>query len=161
MNVPVAHDHPDLVLERLGLVLPAPPPPIANYRPWTREGPLLFISGQVSTGPGGDLTGVVGETATLEEGVTAARLCGLNLLSQMKAAIGDLADVQCVLKVTGFVKAAVGFGFIPNVVDGCSALLIEVLGEAGLHARSAIGVAELPGGCLVEVDAIVRVAERA
>ncbi|HEV2594639.1 MAG TPA: RidA family protein [Sphingomicrobium sp.] len=98
-------DHPEAILERLGLVLPPPPPPIASYRPWTREGALLFISGQVSTGPAGDATGTLGDGATLEEGVAAARLCGLNLLSQIKAALDDLGKVQCVLKLTGFVKA--------------------------------------------------------
>lgn len=118
------------------------------------------ISGQVSTGPDGDLTGTLGDGAVLEDGVAAARLCGLNLLSQLKAAVGDLGHIQCVLKVTGFAKVAPGFASIPQVIDGCSSLLIEVLGEAGMHARSAIGVGELPRSCLVEIEAIARVADR-
>ena len=149
--------HPETVLRQLGLVLPPPPAPIASYRPWTRAGPLLFISGQVSTGSEGDWTGTLGRSAGLEDGIAAARLCGLNLLSQMKAAVGDLGRVLCVLKLTGFVKASPGCPSIPQVLDGCSSLLVEVLGEAGNHARSAVGVAELPRGCLVEVDAILEV----
>jgi enamine deaminase RidA (YjgF/YER057c/UK114 family) len=150
-------DDPETALRRLGLELPSPPPPVANYRAWTREGPLLFVSGQVSTGPQGDLTGTVGESVSLAGGIAAAWLCGLNILSQMKEAAGDdLGRIQFILKLSGYVQAALRFSSIPQVMDGCLSLLLDMLGEAGIHARSAIGVAELPRGCLVEADAIAR-----
>ena len=152
-------DPPQTALRRLGLTLPVPPSPAADYRPWILDGSLLFISGQLSTGPEGDLTGVLGNDASLADGIAAARLCALNLLSQMQAAAGgDLGRVQSVLKLSGYARASSGFPSIPQVLDGCSTLLVEVLGKAGHHARSAVGVSELPRDCLVEIDAVVRLA---
>jgi enamine deaminase RidA (YjgF/YER057c/UK114 family) len=145
-------DSPKAALQRLGIVLPPAPAPIASYSPWVLDGALLAISGQVSTGPDGDIVGTAGVDATVEDAVAAARLCGLNLLSQIKAAIGDLDRVRTLLKLNGYVKAAPGFTAIPEVVDGCSSLLLQVFGDSGRHARSAVAVPELPRGCLVEVD---------
>ena len=144
-------------LAELGITLAEPPATAGRYRPWIIDGTLLFVSGQISTGPAGDMVGVLGAGATLADGVAAARQCGLNLLSQIRqAAGGDLDRVHSILRLTGFVKVAPSFGDVAQVIDGCSALLADVLGPAAGHARSAVGVADLPRGCLVEVDAIVR-----
>jgi enamine deaminase RidA (YjgF/YER057c/UK114 family) len=143
-------------LAELGIVLPQPNAPVANYVPFVRAGDLLHISGQVSTDASGGIKGVVGEAVDLEGGRRAARICGVNLLAQMKAACGgDLDRVQRVVKLAGFVQAGPDFYDIPQVVNGASDLMVEVFGEAGRHARSAVGVYRLPLGFAVEVDAVV------
>jgi enamine deaminase RidA (YjgF/YER057c/UK114 family) len=150
---------PEERLASLGLVLPEPVRPVANYVPSVRAGDLLHISGQVSTDAAGGVRGVVGEDVSLEEAKRAARICGLNLIAQMKAALdGDLSRVRRVVKLGGFVQAGPGFFEIPQVVNGCSDLMVEVFGDAGRHARSAVGVYRLPMNFAVEVDAVVEVA---
>src|SRR5579875_405374 len=145
-------------LSALGLTLPAPNAPVANYVPFVRAGSFLHISGQVSTDASGGIKGVVGEEVDMETAKKAARLCGINLLAQMKAAAGDLEKVVRVVKLGGFVQAGPAFFDIPQVVNGCSDLMVEVLGDKGKHARSAVGVYRLPMNFAVEVDAVVELA---
>ncbi len=145
-------------LQALGIVLPEPVAPVANYVPFVIAGDLLHISGQVSTDAGGGIRGTVGVELDLEAGVRAARLCGINLLAQIKAATGDLGRVRRVVKLCGFVQAGPAFFDIPKVVNGCSDLMVEAFGEAGRHARSAVGVYRLPLNFSVEVDAVVEIA---
>jgi enamine deaminase RidA (YjgF/YER057c/UK114 family) len=149
------------VEERLiaaGLTLPQPAAPVANYVPFARAGELVHISGQVSVDAAGGVRGVVGEEVDLGAGIGAARLCGINLLAQMKAACdGDLDRIVRVIKLNGFVQAGPAFFDIPMVINGCSDLMVEAFGEAGRHARSAVGVYRLPMGYSVEVDAVVAV----
>lgn len=143
-------------LAALGVVLPEPNSPIANYVPFVRVGDLLHISGQVSLDASGGITGVVGEDVDAERAKQAARLCGINLIAQMKAACdGDLDRVVRVVKLGGFVQAGPDFFDIPQVVNGASDLMVEVFGDAGRHARSAVGVYRLPRNFAVEVDAVV------
>jgi len=149
---------PEARLASLGLVLPDPVRPVANYVPSVRVGDLLHISGQVSTDASGGVRGVVGEDVSLDEAKRAARICGINLIAQMKAALdGDLSRVRRVVKLGGFVQAGPGFFEIPQVVNGASDLMVEVFGDDGRHARSAVGVYRLPLNFAVEVDAIVEV----
>jgi enamine deaminase RidA (YjgF/YER057c/UK114 family) len=145
-------------LAALGITLPQPNPPVANYVPFVRVGDLVHISGQVSIDASGGVRGVVGEDVDAETAKRAARLCGINLLAQMKAACdGDLERVVRVVKLGGFVQAGPGFFEIPAVVNGCSDLMVEALGDAGRHARSAVGVYRLPMNFAVEVDAVVAI----
>lgn len=149
---------PEDRLAALGLTLPAPRAPVANYVPFVRAGDVLYISGQVSTDSSGGVRGVVGEDVSAQEANRAARICGLNLIAQMKAALdGDLTRVVRVVKLSGFVQAGPGFFDIPQVVNGCSDLMVEVFADAGRHARSAVGVYRLPLNFAVEVDAVVQV----
>ncbi len=143
-------------LAELGIELPKPNAPVANYVPFVRVGGLLHISGQVSLDASGGIRGVVGEDVDLDTAIRAARLCGLSLLAQMKAACdGDLGRVSRIVKLGGFVQAGPTFFEIPKVVNGCSDLMVEVFGDAGRHARSAVGVYRLPMNFAVEVDAVV------
>ena len=145
-------------LNELGVVLPQPVAPVANYVPFVRSGNLIHISGQISLDAAGGIKGTVGVDVDLETAQAAARLCGVNLLAQMSAALdGDLERVVRVVKLGGFVQAAGDFEAIPAVINGCSDLMVEVFGDAGRHARSAVGVYRLPLGFAVEVDAIVEV----
>jgi enamine deaminase RidA (YjgF/YER057c/UK114 family) len=144
-------------LSAAGMVLPQPIAPVANYVPFTRVGDLVHISGQVSIDASGGIRGVVGEDVDLETAIRAARLCGVNLLTQMKAAGGgDLEAVVRVVKLGGFVQAGPSFFDIPKVLNGCSDLMVEAFGDAGRHARSAVGVYRLPLNFAVEVDAVVQ-----
>jgi enamine deaminase RidA (YjgF/YER057c/UK114 family) len=146
-------------LAAAGITLPAPVAPIANYVPFVRVGDLVHISGQVSLDAAGGVTGVVGEAVDMETAVRAARLCGVNLIAQMKAACdGDLDRVKRVVKLGGFVQAGPDFFDIPAVINGCSDLMVEAFGDAGRHARSAVGVYRLPRNFAVEVDAVVEIA---
>jgi enamine deaminase RidA (YjgF/YER057c/UK114 family) len=146
-------------LAALGVVLPEPVAPVANYVPFVRSGNLVHISGQVSLDASGGITGIVGEAVDLETAQRAARLCGVNLLAQMRAACdGDLDRVVRVVKLGGFVQAGPDFFDIPSVVNGCSDVMVEAFGEAGRHARSAVGVYRLPRNFAVEVDAVVEIA---
>jgi len=143
-------------LAQLGITLPQPNAPVANYVPFVRAGDLLHISGQVSVDASGGIKGVVGEEVDAEAAKRAARMCGINLIAQMKAACdGDLDRVVRVVKLGGFVQAGPNFFEIPQVVNGCSDLMVEVFGDAGRHARSAVGVYRLPMNFAVEVDAVV------
>ncbi|MDB5481274.1 MAG: hypothetical protein JWO83_2327 [Caulobacteraceae bacterium] len=147
---------PTARIAALDIVLPTPVAPVANYTPFVRSGNLIHISGQVSVDATGGIRGVVGEDVDLERAMAAARLCGLNLIAQMKAACeGDLDRVRRVVKLGGFVQAGPGFFDIPKVVNGASDLMVEVFGDAGRHARSAVGVYRLPLNFAVEVDAII------
>ncbi len=146
-------------LAALNIVLPTPVAPVANYVPFVRSGSAIYISGQVSIDPTGGIKGVVGEDVDLDGALAAARLCGVNLLAQMRLACeGDLGRVTRVVKLGGFVQAGSAFFDIPKVINGCSDLMVEVFGDAGRHARSAVGVYRLPLNFAVEVDAIVEVA---
>ena len=145
-------------LAELGLQLPAPVPPVATYVPFVRTGNVVHISGQVSTDASGGIKGVVGVETDFDAALKAARLCGINLIAQMKAACdGDLDRVVRVVKLGGFVQAGPDFFDIPKVVNGCSDLMVEVFGDAGRHARSAVGVFRLPLNFAVEVDAVIEV----
>jgi enamine deaminase RidA (YjgF/YER057c/UK114 family) len=147
-------------LSAVGVILPPPRAPAANYVPFVRTGDLVFIAGQVSLdGAGGGFQGVVGEDLELDAARLAARLCGVNLISQMRqACFGDLSRVRRIVKLGGFVQAGPTFFDIPLVLNGASDLMVEAFGEAGRHARSAVGVYRLPRKVAVEVDAIVEVA---
>lgn len=144
-------------LAALGIELPKPNAPVANYVPFVRAGDLLHISGQVSLDASGGIRGVVGEDVDGDTAKLAARICGINLIAQMKAACdGDLGRVVRLVKLGGFVQAGPAFFEIPQVVNGCSDLMVEVFGDAGRHARSAVGVYRLPMNFAVEVDAVVQ-----
>jgi enamine deaminase RidA (YjgF/YER057c/UK114 family) len=146
-------------LAALGITLPQPVAPVANYVPFVRSGSLAHISGQISIDAEGGIKGVVGQDLDLEHAIAAARLCGVNLIAQMKAACdGDLRRLKRVVKLGGFVQAGPDFYDIPKVVNGCSDLMVEAFGEAGRHARSAVGVYRLPLNFAVEVDAVVEIA---
>ena len=146
-------------LAALGITLPVPVAPVANYVPFVRIGDLVHISGQVSVDASGGIKGLVGQDVDLETGQAAARLCGINLIAQMKAAAdGDLSRVRRVVKLGGFVQVSPGFTQIPQVVNGCSDLMVAAFDEAGRHARSAVGVFRLPLDFAVEVDAVVQIA---
>ena len=145
-------------LAELGIVLPQPVAPVANYVPFVQTGNLVHISGQISLDANGGLKGTVGTDVDLETAQQGARLCGINLLAQMKAACeGDLDRVVRVVKLGGFVQAGPEFFAIPQVVNGASDVMVEAFGDAGRHARSAVGVYKLPLGFSVEVDAVVEV----
>jgi enamine deaminase RidA (YjgF/YER057c/UK114 family) len=145
-------------LNALGIVLPEPVAPVANYMPFVQTGSQLFISGQVSVDASGGVKGTVGTEVDEAGARAAARLCGINLIAQMKSALGDLSRVRRVVKLGGFVQAGPDFFAIPAVINGCSDLMVEVFGDAGRHARSAVGVYRLPLNFSVEVDAVVEVA---
>lgn len=148
-------------LESLGITLPAAATPVANYVSFTRSGNIVNISGQISVDANGGIKGTVGVDLSVEDGVAAARICGLNLLAQMQAACdGDLDNVVRVLKLNAFVQAGPDFYDIPKVINGCSDLMVEVLGEAGKHARSAVGMYKIPLGFAVEIDAQIEVKDR-
>ena len=146
-------------LKALGLTLPQAAAPVANYVPHVRSGQTVHISGQISMGPDGLVTGRLGDGLTLEQGQAAARLCALNLIAQFKSACdGNLTRVIRVVKLGGFVNAHPDFHDIPKVINGASDLMVEVFGDAGRHARSAVGVAVLPLNAAVEVDAVIEIA---
>ena len=146
-------------LTELGHTLPQPVSPIATYVPFVRTGAVVHISGQVSVDATGGVTGVVGEAVDLIEAQRAAEICGLNLIAQMKAACdGDLDRVVRIVKLGGFVQAGPEFFDIPQVINGCSDLMVAVFGDKGRHARAAVGVYRLPRNFAVEVDAVVEVA---
>nr|WP_245419722.1 RidA family protein [Phyllobacterium salinisoli] len=143
-------------LSSLGITLPAAPPPIANFVTHVQEGNILYLSGQGPREENGLLySGKVGIDVSTEEAYGHARLTGINLLAVMHAALGDLGRVKRVVKLLGMVNAAPDFEDHPNVINGCSDLFMEVFGEAGQHARSAVGFGSLPGNITVEIEAIV------
>ncbi|WP_417701029.1 RidA family protein [Pseudophaeobacter sp.] len=151
---------PEQKLEALGLTLPKAPDPLAVYRPVRKIGNTLYLSGQIPRNPDGTfITGRLGEDATIEQGYAAARNVGLQLLSVVKSVVGDLSAVEAVAKVTGMVNATPDFVDHAKVINGCSELFVEVLGEAGYHARAAVGMGSLPLGVMVEIEAIVIVKE--
>ncbi|MDJ1158823.1 RidA family protein [Chelatococcus sp. SYSU_G07232] len=153
-----AADTPYARLAALGLALPKAPPPIANFVTHVREGDLLFLSGQGPREADGHLhAGKVGADVSVEEAYAHARLAGLNLIAVMHAALGDLGRVRRVVKLLGMVNGTPDFADHPQVINGCSDLFVAVFGEAGRHARSAVGFGSLPGNITVEIEAIVAV----
>lgn len=144
-------------LAELGLTLPEPAAPVASYVPAVEAGGLLHISGQLPFVGGALVTGRLGEDVSLEQGIEAAQACGVMILAQAKAALGSLDRVTRVVKLGGFVNSTGDFTDQPKVVNGASDLMMAVFGEAGRHARSAVGVPVLPLGAAVEVDAILQV----
>lgn len=146
---------PEQRLEQLGVVLPKPLLPMATYVPWRFAGSLLFLSGQ---GPkladGSYSVGRLGLDTDVAKGYADARTIGLQLLATAKAAIGELSRIEAVVKLLGMVNAEPDFSDHPKVINGCSDLLVEVLGEAGKHARSAVGMGSLPNRMTVEIEAI-------
>lgn len=144
-------------LAELGVTLPEAPAPAANYVPYVISGNLVFVSGQVSIEGGTHIKGTLGADMDVEAGAKAARVCAISLLSQVRAATGgDLERLKRVVKLTAFVNSAPGFGDQPKVVNGASDFLVEVLGEKGRHARSAVG-AMLPFGLAVEIEGIFEI----
>ena len=146
-------------LKELKIELPKPVPPRWSYVPTVRTGDLLFVSGQLCHWQGENrFIGKLGREISLDDGKQAARLCGLNLLTQVKAALdGDLDRVVRCVKLVGFVNSAPDFTDQPQVVNGCSELMGDVFGDSGKHARSAVGLAALPGNVAVEVEAVFEV----
>lgn len=146
-------------LAELGIDLPTPALPAANYVPFVQSGNLLFVSGQIPVGAKGiEFVGKLGADTDVETGRAAARLCAINLIAQVKAATGDLEKLVRVVKLTGFVNSTLEFGDHPKVVNGASDLMVEVFGDKGRHARSAVGVAGLPFGVAVEIEGIFEIA---
>ncbi|MEO8529719.1 MAG: RidA family protein [Deltaproteobacteria bacterium] len=146
-------------LNELGLILPAATAPLANYVPWVRSGTMVYISGQVSRNHVGTvMVGILGESMMTEQGAMGAQTCALALIAQMAAAVdGDWTRIIRVVKINGFVASHASFREQPIVINGASDLLVAVLSDAGRHARSAVGVASLPLGAAVEIDAIIEV----
>ena len=144
----------------LGLTLPPASAPVANYVPFVRTGNLVFVSGQLPLQDGAvKYVGLVGGEVSAEDGYEAAKLCGLNLIAQAKAACdGDLDRVKRVVKLTGFVASGAQFTDHPKVVNGASDLMVQVFGDAGRHCRAAVGAPSLPRGAAVEVEAVFEVA---
>ncbi len=142
-------------LQELGIVLPDVSPPLASYVPVMVQGDLAFVSGQLPFIDGELVTGTLGKDVELDQAIVAARACGLMILAQLKAAIGSLDKVERVVKLGGFVASTPGFTDQHKVVNGASDLMAEVFGDAGRHARAAVGVPSLPVGAAVEVDAVI------
>jgi len=150
----------DAKLKDLGITLPKAAAPVANYVPYVVSGNLVFISGQVTVGPNGlEYVGIVGKEISVEDAKLAAKLCAMNLVAQLREAChGDLDRVKRCVKLTGFVNAVPGFDKHPEVVNGASDFMVQVFGDAGKHARAAVGAGSLPRNVAVEVDAIFEIA---
>ncbi len=148
----------ETALAELEVELPDAPDPAANYVPYVVTGNTVYVSGQISNDSGRFITGKLGEGMTVEDGAAAARVCAINLLSQVKAACdGDLDRLSRVLKLTGFVNSTAEFTDQPKVINGASDFLVEALGDAGRHARSAVSAASLPLGVAVEIEGIFEI----
>ncbi|MFK7880996.1 RidA family protein [Roseobacter sp.] len=145
-------------LAELGVTLPDAPAPAANYVPFVKSGNTLYVSGQISNGPDGLVTGKLGADMEVAEGASAARLCAISLLAQVKAACdGNIDGLVRVVKLTGFVNSTADFTDQPKVINGASDFLVEALGDAGRHARSAVSAASLPLGVAVEIEGIFEI----
>lgn len=145
-------------LAELGVTLDTPPAPAANYVPSVQVGSTLYVSGQISQNADGLITGKVGADLSTEEGAAAAKTCAISLLAQVKAAMGgDLDRLVRVVKLTGFVNSTPDYADQPKVINGCSDFLVEALGDAGRHARSAVSAGALPLGVAVEIEGIFEV----
>ena len=151
----------DKRLEELGITLPEMRPPVANYVPAVRTGNLLFLSGSIPAArpDGTEVRGKLGAGLSVEEGYEAARLVGINLLAVLKTTLGDLDKVNRIVKLLSMVNCAPDFTDTPAVANGCSDLLVEVFGDKGKHARSAVGMAALPLNVPVEIEMVVEVAD--
>jgi enamine deaminase RidA (YjgF/YER057c/UK114 family) len=147
-------------LAELGIVLPTPATPVANYIPFVRVGALLFVSGQICLDASGKLVakGKLGDEVSVEDGQKAARACAINVLAQVKAALGDLDKVKQVARLGGFINSSPSFLEGPKVMNGASDLMVAVLGDKGRHARTTVGVAVLPADAAVEVEGIFEIA---
>lgn len=142
-------------LNKMGIELPEAAAPAANYMPFQLSGNALFISGQLPMKDGKVLySGTMKPGMELDEGIMAARLCAINILAQVKTAIGDFDRISCCVRLGGFVSAAPGFTEHPKLINGASDLMVEALGERGRHTRFAVGASSLPLGALVEIDAL-------
>ena len=144
-------------LTELGITLPSAPAPAANYVPFARSGNLVFVSGQISQDENGLIKGRLGDDLDVAAGAAAARRCGLSLIAQAKAATGSLDKIVRVVKLSGFVNSTGDFTDQPEVITGCSDLMVEVFGDKGRHARAAVSVPALPRGVAVEIEAIFEV----
>jgi len=146
-------------LTNLGIALPTPASPIANYVPFVRTGNLLVISGQLCFGADGKLVakGQLGGGVSIEEGQKAGRACAVNLLAQLRAALGDLDKVRRVVRLGGFINSTPGFTDGPKVMNGASDLMVEVFADKGRHARTTVGVAALPADAAIEVEGLFEV----
>ena len=146
-------------LSELGITLPTPASPMANYVPFVRAGALLFVSGQVCFDAGGKIvvTGKVGSRVSLEDGQRAARACAINLLAQVKSAVGDLDRVDRVVRLGGFINSDPNFPDAHKVMNGASDFMVAVFGDKGRHARTTIGVASLPADAAVEVEGVFEI----
>jgi enamine deaminase RidA (YjgF/YER057c/UK114 family) len=146
-------------LASLGVTLPTPAAPVANYVPYVRSGNMLVVSGQICFGVDGKLvaTGQLGGSVSMEDGQKAARACAINLIAQVKAALGDLDKVVRVVRLGGFINSAPGYTDGPKVMNGASDLMVEVFGDRGRHARSTVGVSALPANAAVEVEGLFEV----
>ena len=144
-------------LTELGIELPTPFAPAGAYVPVVVSGGHAYVSGQGPIGPSGMITGKVGTDVDVETAKEAARLCGLQILAALRAELGSLDRVTRIVKVLGMVSCAPGFNDTPSVINGCSELLVEVFGDAGRHARSAVGMAELPFDISVEIELVAAV----
>ena len=148
---------PETRLAALGITLPEPMAAVANYVPFVISGDHLYISGQISAGSDGLVLGRLGEDMDTAAGQAAARLCGINLIAQCKSALGELNRIKRVVKLGGFVNAHSDFTDIPQVINGCSDLMVEIFGDAGRHARSAVASPVLPLGVAVEIDGVFEI----
>ncbi len=147
-------------LKELNIELPNVPTPIANFLMWRQVGNLLYLSGQGPRRPDGTIpTGRLGLNYSVEQGYADARQIGLQILSTVRQAVGSLDKVEAVIKILGMVNAEPDFKDQPKVINGCSDVLVEVLGERGKHARSAVGMGSLPNGMPVEIEAIIQIKE--
>lgn len=145
-------------LQKLGIELPTAPSPAANYVPYVIVGKFLYVSGQISQDKNGLIIGKLGESLNVEEGANAAKNCALSLLAQVKAACkGDFNRLVRVIKLTGFVNSNGQFTEQPQVINGASNILVEILGDAGKHSRSAVSAASLPLGVAVEIEGIFEI----
>ena len=145
-------------LAELGVTLPDAPAPAAIYVPFVKVGSTVYVSGQVSMGSEGLIVGRLGDTMDVEDGAAAARQCAISLLAQVRAACdGDIERLKQVVKLTGFVNSTAEFGDQPKVINGASDFLVEALGDAGRHARSAVSAASLPFGVAVEIEGIFEI----
>jgi enamine deaminase RidA (YjgF/YER057c/UK114 family) len=148
-------------LKELGIVLPKPATPVANYVPAVRAGTLLFVSGQLPLGPDGKLAdrhkGKLGADSAIDAAREAARLCAINVLAQAQAALGDLDKIAQVVRLGGFFNVETSFDALPQAMNGASNLVAELFGPQGRHARTTVGVAHLPLGALAEIEAVFEI----
>lgn len=149
----------DARLAELGITLPDAPAPAANYVPYVQSGAMLYVSGQISNGPNGLITGKLGADMSVDDAAAAAKCCALSLLAQVRAACyGDLTRLKRVVKLTGFVNSTPDFTDQPKVINGASDFFVELLGDVGHHSRSAVSAASLPFGVAVEIEGIFEIA---
>jgi enamine deaminase RidA (YjgF/YER057c/UK114 family) len=153
------HNSPEEIIAELGYILPPIPPAGGNYVSSKQVGPVVYLSGVVSIGPNGIITGTAGLDSSIEDGYAAARACALLQLAVLKRDLGSLDRVAEVLTLNGYVNAAPNYPDSPAIINGASDLLVQVFGEAGRHVRAAVGLNALPRNALVEIQMSVRVKE--